>query len=55
MPKSLVINADNTAREAKNSWFHLFMAVLESRNRTSGNQVEFYKVGHTHNEQDQRF
>ena len=55
VPKSIVINADNTTREAKNSIFHMFMACMESANRTSGNQVEFFKVGHTHNEQDQRF
>ena len=55
MPKSLVINADNTPREAKNSIFHTYVACLEGANRFSGTQVEFFKVGHTHNELDQRY
>ena len=53
VPKSIIVNPDNTPREAKNSIFHTFMAHLEGANRTAGNQVEFFKVGHTHNEQDQ--
>ena len=53
VPKSIIVNPDNTPREAKNSIFHTFMAHLESANRTAGNQVEFFHVGHTHNEQDQ--
>ena len=55
LPKTLIVNADNTPREAKNTFFHTFMSALTSANTFDTTQVEFFKVGHTHNEQDQRF
>lgn len=55
MPRSLVINADNTTREGKNQHFatHSLMQVGKKKFEAVAN--DFPSVGHTHNEQDQRF
>ena len=55
MPRSLVLNADNTAREAKNQFFLAFCAALVSANRFDWMDIDFAESGHTHNELDQRF
>ena len=53
LPRSLVIGADNTVREAKNQHFCSFLAYLKATARCDAIESEFQLVGHTHNEQDQ--
>lgn len=55
LPRSLVIAADNTTREAKNQYFQMFLAYLKASKKFEAIDCEFQTVGHTHNEQDQRF
>ena len=55
LPRTLIINADNTAREAKNQYFATYMAYLRARRMFEATRVEYMQVEHTHNEQDQRF
>lgn len=45
MPKSLLVNADNTPREANTSIFHTYAACLESERRLDGTQTVFLKGG----------
>lgn len=55
MPANLIVNADNTTREAKNQHFATSMAQLVATDKFQSLEVEFPKTGHTHNELDQRF
>ena len=55
MPYHLFINADNTTRETKNSHVAKYCAYLLTIGRFKGIQIGFFRVGHTHNYQDQRF
>ena len=55
MPRSLIISADNTTRESKNQHFATYLATLVSSNKFESVELQFLQVGHTHNEQDQRF
>ena len=54
-PEDLLVNADNTTREGKNQHFCTFMAYLTGNGAQTCSQTDYLKVGHTHNEQDQRF
>ena len=55
LPQYMRLNADNTAREAKNTHFATFCSWLVSTSKFDAWDVEFPKSGHSHNEQDQRF
>ena len=52
VPRTLIISADNTAREAKNTTFLMFCAFLKASCRFDTVQVEFMRSGHTHCEQE---
>lgn len=54
LPQHLLIAADNTPRESKNSHFAQFCAFLTAKLFTSC-EVQFMQAGHTKNELDQRF
>ena len=49
------LHADNTAREGKNQYVANFFSYLTTQEKFETVQEEFFQVGHTHNEQDQRF
>ena len=55
MPSHLIVNADNTARETKNGIVAKYASFLVSQGRLQMVDVLFFRVGHTHNLQDQRF
>lgn len=55
LPQNLVIQADNTTRESKNQFFALFLSYLVASGKFSVSELQFLQVGHTHNQQDQRF
>jgi hypothetical protein len=55
LPHNLVIQADNTTRESKNQFFVLFLSYLVASGKFSVSELQFLQVGHTHNQQDQRF
>ena len=55
MPQTLVIEADDTAREEKNQHGLASMAYLVAAKRFEAVQGEFEEVGHIHNELDQRY
>ena len=55
MPRSLIVAADNTCREAKNSMFLSTLGYMHSSGRFDAVECEFMKSGHSHNELDQRF
>ena len=55
MPRSLIVNPDNTTREAKNQHFFTYMSYLKATGKMDATQVEFAEPGHTHNEQDRNF
>ena len=55
LPLHVVLQADNTCREQRNSWTFLFSAWLVSQGVVRTVDEMFYRVGHTHNECDQRF
>ena len=49
------LHADNTAREGKHQYVANFFSYLTTQEKFETAQEEFFRVGHTHNEQDQRF
>ena len=55
LPQSLLISADNTTREAKNSTFATFVSYLVGAGHFRDADVHFLTTGHTHNAVDQRF
>lgn len=55
LPRSLIVGADNTTREAKNQHFAGYLAYLVSSEKFEATECQFMQTGHTHNEQDQRF
>ena len=55
LPRGLIVAADNTAREGKNQYVANFLSYLTTQEKFETVQEEFFRVGHTHNEQDQRF
>ena len=55
MPRSLVVAADNTVKEAKNQTFLSFLGFEKASEKFDSVEAEYMKSGHTHNEQDQRF
>lgn len=54
-PIHLALQADNTCREQRNSWTMLFSSWLVGHGVVRTVDELFYRVGHTHNECDQRF
>ena len=54
MPRTLVVAADNTTREAKNQHFLTYLCYLKAAGKFSDAELEMMEVGHTHNEDDQR-
>lgn len=54
-PIHLALQADNTCREQRNSWTMLFSSFLVGHGIVRTVDELFYRVGHTHNECDQRF
>ena len=55
LPKSLLISADNTTREAKNTTFASFVGYLVGSGKFRDAEVHYMTTGHTHNQVDQRF
>ena len=55
LPRTMVVAADNTTREAKNQIFATYCASLVTAQRFDAVEVQYLQTGHTHNEQDQRF
>lgn len=55
LPRTLVVAADNTARESKNQHFANFLSYLVATEKFECVELQFMQTGHTHNEQDQRF
>jgi hypothetical protein len=55
MPRNLAVQADNTTRESKNQYFLQFLSYLVASGKFDVSELQFLQVGHTHNEQDQRF
>ena len=55
MPRSCVLNFDNTAKEGRNSQVLLFASGLVLKERFDEVTLALYRVGHTHNRLDQRF
>lgn len=55
MPEHLVIQTDNTVAQSKNSFSHLFMAFLVSRRLFKTVTMNYFMVGHTHEDIDQLF
>jgi len=55
LPAHVVIQADNTCREGRNQWQIMFASWLIRSGLFSSVTLAFYRVGHTHNEVDQRF
>ena len=55
MPRHWVFQTDNTTREQRNSWAFLYCAWLVANGACRTVDQLFYRVGHTHNEVDQRF
>ena len=55
MPRSCILNFDNTAKEGRNSQVLLFAATLVLKERFDEVTLALYRVGHTHNRLDQRF
>ena len=55
MPRTLIINSDNTTRESKNQFFLCSECILVAQDKFEVVHQEFLKTGHTHNELDQRF
>ena len=55
LPENLVIQADNTSRETRNSIGLQYGAWLVGQQAFRNVDILFYRVGHTHNELDQRF
>ena len=55
LPHHVAFQADNTCREMRNSWTFLWSSWLISHGVMRTVDEFYYKVGHTHNECDQRF
>lgn len=55
LPRHLILSVDNTTRENKNQHLALMVSALVSSKRFESCEVQYFQVGHTHNEQDQRF
>ena len=55
LPGNIAFQTDNTTREQRNSWGLLFGAWLVGQRVMRTSDQVFYRVGHTHNEVDQRF
>ena len=55
MPRSICVNPDNTAREAKNQHFLKFLAFLHATGVVDEDSFESLRSGHSHAEIDQRF
>ena len=55
MPEHLVIQTDNTVSQSKNSFAHLFQALLVSRRLFKTVTMNYFMVGHTHEDIDQLF
>ena len=55
MPEHLVIQTDNTVSQSKNSFAHLFQALLVSRLLFKTVTMNYFMVGHTHEDIDQLF
>ena len=55
MPQSMLIGADNTAREGNNQHFAMYNAWLSGEEVFDATQADYNPKGHTHNGQDQRF
>ena len=55
MPEHLVIQTDNTVSQSKNSFAHLFHAILVSKLLFKTVTMNYFMVGHTHEDIDQLF
>lgn len=55
LPHHCAFQADNTCREQRNSWTFLFSSWLVAHGIMRTVDELYYRVGHTHNECDQRF
>lgn len=55
VPHNICIAADNTARETKNQHFLTMQDFIVSSDAAESWQTEYLPMGHSHNEQDQRF
>ena len=55
IPKNLIVNCDNTAREGKNQFYKTFNDSLVALERFESATVSNLRFGHTHNGQDQKF
>jgi len=55
MPRHLIIQSDNAAGEGKNQTVMKFCACLVWRGTFASVTMAMFRVGHTHNQQDQRF
>ena len=53
LPRSLIVQIDNTPREGKNQWFCSFLGYLKATEKMDAEDSEFLPSGHSHNEMDQ--
>ena len=52
VPRTLIISADNTTREANHQMLLSYLAWLKGTRRFDVVQCEYTRTGHAHNEQD---
>ena len=55
LPRSVMVQADNTTREAKNQHFQMYLAYLKASGKFDATECDYLPAGHSHFEPDQRF
>ena len=55
LPEHLLVSADNTTREAKNTTFASYLAYLTGAGLFRSTECHYLTSGHSHNSVDQRF